>query len=181
MEALTVLADDGAPLQARIEAVRAVSQGGGEQAIDALAALVGVSSEELLTEVGRALRKLGAADLMQRRLLAAAEPVERRRLAAVVLRVLGEPTSAGALVLGLEDPEATVRAACAHALVVVRTPEAEPALIAALGDGSAEVRYYAVLALEALGTEAGRKGLAAHRPHEQDPLVQDDLARILDR
>jgi len=82
------------------------------------------------------------------------DPVTRQRAAEALAAIGGGPAIEG-LVRGLDDPLATVRAACVGALRVLRSAEAAAALARVLReDGSWEVRAEAAAALGSTGDPA---------------------------
>jgi len=80
------------------------------------------------------------------------------RIAADSLARIGTP-AVPALIVALQEGDASTRAGAARAMSIIRPPDAIPALCAALDDPSAIVVYYAEEALERMGV-----GLVFLRP-----------------
>jgi HEAT repeat protein len=98
-----------------------------------------------------------------------------RRVSAEVLGHLSLPESTSALVQGLGDADALVRAACLRALAQSRASSALLDISLALSDPEPDVRYEAVSALSALADH--RSGLTMHLA----PLLDDESAKVSTR
>jgi HEAT repeat protein len=98
-----------------------------------------------------------------------------RRVAAEILGNLSLQESTNALVAGLHDEEAIVRASCLRALAQSRAASALLEITAALSDAEPDVRFEAVSALSALTTFP--IGLTA----QIAPLLDDESAKVSTR
>lgn len=179
MESMEVLQDPSAPAAKRVEAARAVGKSKDPRGIDALLSALDTTSPELTEACVAALRALGAEAVLGRRLESTEGAPGSRALAARGLRFLRAPKSVGALAKGLSDPDEKVRAASAHALAVFGADKAERQLIEALSDPSKDVRYFVIIALSGLSTGAARSALEGRRAKETDPVLKDELQRVL--
>lgn len=136
-----------------------------------------VKSEVLRDAVRAALEKLKAAPELVKMALESGAPVPERLAALGGLRTMKPVDVAGSLVPLLSDREAKVRASVAQLYCVFGAAEAEAALVKALNDADASVRYFAVLACGALpGAKAAVSSLAAS---EKDAVVKDALAQAM--
>lgn len=177
MKDLSVLADPASPIERRAAAARALGANRNFDAVDALAAAMDVTDEDLRDAAREALNLLGASRIFMDRLSRQA-PVPQRHAAARALRHLKDPAAVASLAAGLSDPDTEMRRECAHALAVFGARDAKAALEKACEDPSSAVRWFAVIALGSLGKEA-HAALRAHRPHETDPVILDEIARLL--
>ena len=180
MEPIAAILDGRLPVPARTEAARALSTSTDPRALDALAAAMESTAEELRDACKASLRRLEAPAGFARRLGDAGAGPDVRRNAARALRHLQEPASVPALAACLADPDEALRRECAQALAVFGAAAARDALLGALSDGSGDVRYMAALALRPLASDPEvRAALEARAGVEADAVVKDELARAL--
>jgi len=111
--------------------------------------------------------------------LKAGDPLERRK-ALLGLEVIGRPSSAGAIIEIVDDPDPLVRADAVRALGRLRVEKAFRLVLARLDDPSPSVRASALGALADLGSRQAVKPVA-EMTTDPDPAVREAAASAMGR
>lgn len=175
------LLDSNAAVAERVRAAEALSGAKDPAVQDALIRALDVTHEDVQAAARKSLAKGGGSN----RLVAIMKSKERasaeRQKAARALRHLQDSATAMALGECLHDADDALRKECAHALAVFGAEQAKEHLVQALGDASAEVRYFAVLALGPMKDPRVRSALSSRAEMETDPTTRAEISRVLGR
>ncbi len=170
------LNDTGVALDVRVKQAKQLGRDNNPKAIDLL--LQGLDSrDEVLRAAIIASLKAQNGDLVLLLRAADAKRPSAERVAALGgIRALKPPKAGLKLAALLDDKDAGVREAAAHALCVVGTAEAEARLVQGLNtEASSQVRYFIAVALGELKTPAAKQAVAAQLKSETDFVVKDAL------
>lgn len=178
MDAVKVLEDSSASVEARVNAAKTLAGSRDAAALAALVKALEVTHEDVQAAARASLAKGDGAAFFAKQLKDSNEGPTRQR-AGRVLRHLREPSTVPALGACLGDPVAEVRRECAHALAVFGAKDAVKPLIGALEDSSTDVRYFAILALGEVGSPEAKDALRKRLPVESDPTLKSELERVL--
>jgi HEAT repeat protein len=139
---------------ALVEAVRILSEEGGEEVVKRFIRLLSSEDEQVHEAVARALSRMGVVsrDLLEEHLFSSSPRV--RRAVARVMGELNEVEFVPPLLKAIDDSEKEVRAAVAQSLGEIGDPRAIEPLVARLGDSDKGVCQRAVGALVEIGREA---------------------------
>jgi HEAT repeat protein len=159
----------------RIKAIKALAHSKNPQAIDVLIKQLPIMDEGIVEATKASLRALGAAPVLERRLVDSGASEEQKVAACTGLRVLKEKSSIPPLISALKGPNPRVRKEAALALGVIAPAEAEAELLTALADSDEDVRYFAADALGDVRTAAVRQAIEARLAAETSPVVRAAL------
>ncbi len=181
-DTLVACLDDSEPLR-RAGAARALGLLGGEAATQQLLPRTADPAPEVRAAVAEALGHVADPTALPA-LLPLLEDLDTRviRAAAQALSRLEQPGAALPLAEALTQPgqPLLVRRALAAALARAPHPDAQPQLLAALGDPDPQVRGYAARGLGQVGNEAAHAALQALRA-DQSRLIEGTVAQRADR
>ncbi|MCU0697713.1 MAG: HEAT repeat domain-containing protein, partial [Myxococcaceae bacterium] len=140
---MELVRNDTTPRAERLAAVKALSTSKEPAALDALCSVLDTRDEELRTAARASLAQLGGAQVLARRATDASVAEGSRVFALTGLRYFRDDVEVATLEKLLKDTSVAVRAQAAMALAVIGPAKAEGALLTALNDADAKVRFYA--------------------------------------
>jgi HEAT repeat protein len=131
-------------------ALVAIAMTADKGSLDALVKSLDTKDEATREASIEGLKKLGAAEMLAKRVTDKKQPQRARQEAARALRFLRDDSTVPALIGALSDPAAKVRAEAALALSMFGAEQAATQLLVCLDDADKDVRYYAADALGAV-------------------------------
>jgi HEAT repeat protein len=167
---LVIAMDVGAEVDARKSALEKLEAIGDAEAVPPLAVLLTEIEHDLVPLVKRTLRKLGATDLLAKRVAARSE--EERAYAVRLLGYLEDDEALPVLLQALEDREPRVRTLAADALIRLHPASViGPLEQRLLTDPDPEVRMASAQALGEIATQAAVDALERSMKVETDGFV----------
>ncbi len=162
----------------KLEAIHALGERGGKEAVETLKWLAGSEENDRIAEEAiESLSRIGSRDAI-RALMELTSNKSRKtscisRLSQFIGRYIEWISD------GLYDPNPAVRSSVVDVLARMKHPDATEALIKALDDQDTQVRLAAVNALGYLGSRYGDKKLARIAVYDKDETVRTAAERVL--
>lgn len=178
MGALVAMAMTVGPVKTVADA-KALGASTDKGAVDALLKVLDTRDEPLREASIESLRKLKGASVLAARLTDKKQPERTRHSAARGLRFLADASTVPALVKGLADSSAKVRAEAALALSMFGADQAVEQLVACIDDPDKDVRYYAADALGPVKSPAVKAALEKRLLFEAEGTVKYALKAAL--
>jgi quinoprotein glucose dehydrogenase len=182
MAALETLKNEAAARGDRVAAAKALASASNQPgALDALCAVLDTRDEELRETARLSLSALGGAGVLTKRATDGQVAEGARVLALTGLRYFRDDVEATTLRALLKDSSVAVRAQAALALAVMGPAKAEVALLEALGDSDAKVRFYAADGLASATSAAAKQAVLKRLETETDATVRFALIAARNR
>ncbi len=170
------LSDVNVPMETRLAQAKELSKEKSTRAVDALLTGLDTRDEKLRAAVIAGLKAQKAEPTLVARAADTKRAAAQRVAALGGLRMLKPDEQGVAVAALLDDKEAAVREAAAHALCVFGTAAAEAKLISAMkSEKVAGIRYFIAVALGDLTSPAAKSAVTTALASEQDFAAKDAL------
>jgi quinoprotein glucose dehydrogenase len=181
MRDMDTLRNPSASRTEHLEAAKRLASSKDPAALDALCGALDTRDEELREAARSSLATLGGASVLARRAADRSVPEDARVLALTGLRYFRDDADLEGLIRLAKDPSAAIRAQATLALAVIGPTKVEAALVEALRDGDAKVRFYAADGLSSSTSAAAKQAVSKQLDSETDATVRFALITARNR
>lgn len=181
MRDMDTLRNSTASRTEHLEAAKRLASSKDPAALDALCGALETRDVELREAARSSLATLGGAAVLARRAADRSLPEGARVLALTGLRYFRDDADLDGLMRLAKDPVAVIRAQATLALAVIGPAKVEAALIEALRDGDAKVRFYAADGLSSATSAAAKQAVLTQLERETDATVRFSLITARNR